>query len=77
VECRCAVKKHILLANNIFEDCPHFRYTFVDKSAGAADVVSEFLLEELTYNEWAEQFQCHVFWQTTLIEFEFRTDDDN
>lgn len=34
-------------------------------------------LDELVHNEGLEEFKSHFLWQTALIEFEFRTYDDN
>ena len=77
VQRRRAVKHNVLVFDDLFENRPHFRYTFIDETAGAADVEREFLREELADDERAEEFQRHVLRQAALVELEVRADDDH
>ena len=73
----CAVQENVLTSNCFFQDFPYLRYTVFNKAAGATDVEREFALQESCDNEWAEEFQRHVLWKTTLIELKIRTHDNH
>ena len=68
VEGRCAVKQHVFVFDDVFENRPHLRHAFVDETAGAADVVREFFFKQFADDERAEELERHVLGQTALVE---------
>ena len=77
VKCWCAIEKYVFAFDRFFEDRPDFGCLIFDETAGAADVVCEFTLQESCDHEWAEKFEHHVLWKTAFIECEIRSDDDD
>ena len=77
VQCRCAVQQNVFAGDHFFENSPHFWRTFVDETACATDIVSEFSFQKARDDKRTEKFERHVLWQSTLVKCELRTDDDH
>src|SRR2546430_12195276 len=65
-----------MVFNDLFQYVPHFRFDTLDKALRTLDVVGKVLLNKLTHDEWLEEFQCHTFWQTTLVQFQVWSNHD-
>ena len=62
---------------DFFKDVPNLRGLALDeffRTANSVDI-SEFF--ESADDEWLKKNQRHFLWQTALIEFQLRTDNDN
>src|SRR3989338_5557177 len=76
MERRRAVEQDMLIFDDMFENRPYFRNAVFDETTGAANVVCKLLFEELGNDKRPEQLECHVLWETALVEFEVGTNDD-
>ena len=77
MQCRCTVQHNRMFFDNIFEDIPDFRLKFFDHLLSILDVMRSSVCNQLFHYERFEQFDCHFFRKTTLIDFQFRSNDDN
>ena len=74
---RCAVEHHRMLANHILENVPNhrgFRFNFF---LGCLDGCRNTLNFQLVEDEGLEQLQRHLLWQTALVQFQLRANDDH
>ena len=62
---------------HLFKNIPNFRCLTLNEFLGAANGVHIAKFFEAADNEWLEKNERHLFGKSALIEFEFRTDDDN
>ncbi len=74
VQRRRAIQQHRMFANHFFEDVPNDRLLPLDHLAGLLDRRRVALFLELVVDEWLEQLECHLLWQTTLMQLQFRAD---
>ncbi len=77
VQSRCAVKQDIVVLDDLIEDFVCFLGIGIHHAAGGSDIVREFLLDQFLNNKRFEQFERHFLRQSALMEFQFRTDDDD
>ena len=73
----CAVEQHRTLADDLFENIPHWSAAALHHALGALDVLRVLQLHEALDHERLEQLESHLLGQTTLVQLELRTDDDN
>src|ERR1700693_3765849 len=71
-----AVQKDRMIFDDLFQYVPDLWLDTLNKTFGTLDVVGKVLLNKFTHDEWLEQLQGHTFWQTTLVQFQFRSNDD-
>ena len=72
-----AVKKDRSLLDHLFQNVIDFRLGFFHLPAGAFDIVRQSLFNEAAHDKGFEQFQSHTPGQTALVQFQFRSDDDD
>ena len=76
VKSRCTVKKYWVLANNFFENVPYNCLTAFNHALSALDVLSHLRFNKSLHNERLEEFKRHHLWQTTLVQFELRSNNN-
>src|SRR5215212_9844352 len=72
-----AIHKHRVLANHLFQNVPNDRLLPFHHLARLLDRGGVRLLLELVVNEWLEQLERHLLWQTALVEFQFGGHNNN
>ncbi len=81
IERRCkrrrAVQQHRMALGHFLENVPDFRRLALDHLLGAAHGVDVAELLQATDDERLEQDERHLLRQPALVEFQFRTDDDD
>ena len=77
VQGRCTVQQNWVALNNIFQCIPNLSGSTVYHFPCALDVGDDLCIDQTLQNERLEEFQCHFLWQTALVHFQFRTNDDN
>ena len=73
----CAVQQNWTLADDLFENIPHLGTATLNHALRALDVLSVAQVDQTLDNEWLEQLECHLLRQTTLVQLELRTHDDD
>ena len=68
VEGRCAVEKHQVVLDNLFEYVPYVSLDAFNVPLGALDVVGKALRHEATHNERLEQLQRHPLREAALVQ---------
>src|SRR5699024_7670900 len=77
VQRRGAVQHNRMLFDNVFQYVPYLRLQSFHHLLGVLDIVCSSVLHQLFHNERLEQLDCHLLWQTALIDLKFRSDYDN
>ncbi len=77
VKSRSTVEHYRVLFDNLFENVPNFSALFFNHFFGAFDSGNETALFKFVVDKRLEQFQCHFFRQSALMQFKLGTDDDN
>ena len=72
-----AVQHHRMLANHLFQNIPDFGMFFFYHTLGHLNGAGHRVEFQLRIDEWLEQLQCHLLWQATLMQLQFRTDNDH
>ena len=68
VKRRCAVKKHRMVFDNDFERVPNFGADAFDALFRVLDIGGLAGFDKTFHNKRLEQFKCHFFRQTALID---------
>src|SRR3989338_3942946 len=69
---RGAVEHNWMFFYNLFQSVPHFGCLFFNHPASALYGGNEPLHLKLMVNKRLEEFDGHLLWQTTLMQFQFR-----
>ncbi len=78
VQRRCTVQQHRVLGDDLFEDVPHRGGALtLDHALGRLDVLGLVQVDQTLHHERLEQLESHQLRQTTLVQLELRTDDDD
>ena len=77
VQSGSAVEQDRVAFGHLVENVPHFGRLFLDHLLRATDGVDVATLLEHANDERLEQHESHLLRKTTLVELEFRTDDDD
>ena len=77
VERRCSVEQNGMLLDNLFENVPHLGTFLFDQLFGAFDRLHVVFFLELPDDKRLEQLERHALGQTTLVNLEFRPDNDH
>src|SRR5665647_88293 len=83
VQRRRTVEQNRVFGDDLFEDVPHVAIAFVvsasplDHALGALDVLSVVEVDQPLHHERLEELQGHLLGQTTLVQLQLRTDDDD
>src|SRR5665647_1122212 len=83
VQRRRTVEQNRVFGDDLFEDVPHVAIAFVvsasplDHALGALDVLSVVEVDQPLHHERFEELQGHLLGQTTLVQLQLRTDDDD
>ena len=67
VKRRGTIQEYWMTVNNIFKDLPDFRAFHVNYLFRALDCLHDSTFDQLPDDERLEQFDGHVFWQSTLV----------
>ncbi|CDB20738.1 predicted protein [Blautia sp. CAG:52] len=76
MQCRSTVQHNRMLFDNVFQYIPYFRLYFLDHFLCIFNVMSGSVCNQFFHNERFKQLDCHLFRQTTLINLQFRSNDD-
>ena len=77
MQCRRTVQKNWMVCNNLFQNIPNLWLNLFHHSLSALDVMRSAVFHKLLHNKRLEQLQCHFLRKTTLVHFQFRTNNDN
>ena len=77
VQRRCTVQHDRVTVGDFFQNIPHNRITALDHLLRSADRMRIAATFEVTDNEGFKEDQCHLLGQTALVQFQFRTDNDD
>ena len=77
VERRSTVEENGVIHDDLFEDIPDLRYSFVYLLSCSLDVELVVDLNELLDYEGLEELKSHLLRETALMHLKFRSDDDN
>ena len=62
-----SIKKHRMFANHFFENVPNDRLLPFHHFARLLNRCSMRLFFQLVVNEWLEELERHLLWQSTLV----------
>src|SRR5665648_91908 len=74
---RRTVKQNRMLLDYFIKYVPNFRSDLFYHPLCTFYVMSTSVFNKKLHNKRFEQFKGHLLWQTTLIKFQFRSDNDN
>ena len=77
VKGRCTVQQYVVVSDNLIENLVSLFCFSIHHSASRTHVMSVFLFNQFVDDKWLEQFKGHFLWQTTLVQFEIWSNDDN
>ena len=77
VQGRRAVEHHGMLADDLFQDVPHFGTLLLDHPFCRLDGGGVAVLLQLGVDERLEQLERHLLRQAALVQFQFGADDDD
>ena len=77
VKCWRTVQKNVFSVNHLVEHIPNFFISIFDDFFSALHIERIFSFNQFSNHKWFEKRQCHFFRKTTLIHFEFWTNDDH
>ena len=77
MQSRGTVQHNRMLFDNIFQNIPHCRLQFFYHLLGIFDIMSGSVGNQLFHYKRFEQLDRHLFRQTTLIDLQLRSDNDN
>src|SRR5436190_23965329 len=66
-----------MVFNDLFQHIPDLRLDALHKAFRTLDVMREVLFNKLAHDKRFEQFQRHTLGQTTLVQFQFRSNNDH
>ena len=72
-----AIQKDRVILDDFFQNVPNHRVLLLDQFLGLLDRRAMTALFEAMIDERLEQFERHLLGQTALVEFQFRSDDDD
>ena len=74
---RRTVEHHWVLRNGLFQHVPDLWALALHHALCGLDVLSVVVFDQALHNEGLEQLECHQLRQTTLVQLQLRTDDNN
>ena len=74
---RCTVQHDRMLLDHFLKDIPNLRLQLLYHLFGIFNVMCSAVGYQLFHYERLEQLDSHLLWQTTLIDFKFRSYNDN
>jgi len=77
VKRRRTVQEDRTTLDHFFQDIPDIAGATVHYFLGALHRFHDAALDELADHEWLEELNGHLLWQTTLVQLQLRTDNDN
>ena len=77
VQCRRTVQHNRMFLDNLFQHIPYLCIQLFYQLLRILDVLADSLGYQFFHYERLEQFDCHFLRQTTLIDLQFRSNDDN
>src|SRR5690625_1293481 len=72
----CAVQQNRVLGDDLFENVPNNRVGALNHALGALDVLGVVQVDQALHDEGLEQLNSHFLRQTTLVQFELRTNNN-
>jgi len=73
----CPVEKHTVILDNLLEDIPYLGHSTFYHFLGTLDRLNIPFLCQFLDDKWFEEFQCHIFGKTALMESEIWPNDDD
>src|SRR5699024_2797771 len=73
----CTVEQYRVFGNDFFEHVPNLWTGTFYHALCRLDVLCMVEINQALHHEWFEQFQCHLFWQTGLVQLQLWTNHDN
>ena len=64
-----------MILDDVLEKLPDFPAALLDLALGVLDVRSKASLYETANHERLEQFECHLLWESALVNLELRSND--
>ena len=77
VQRRSTVQKHRVIANHLLQDIPNFFVLALKHFLGGLDRVGVTEFFQATNDERLVQFQRDLLWQTALVQFQSRSNNDD
>ena len=77
VQCGGTVQHNRMLLDHIFKHIPYLRLKSLNHLLCIFNIMCCSVCYKFFHNKWFEQLDCHLFRQTTLIDLQFRSNDDN
>ena len=77
VQCRCTVQHNRMLFNDVLKDIPYLRLKTFYHLLGIFNIVRGAVGNQLFHYKRFKQLNRHLFGQTTLIDLQFRSYNDN
>ncbi len=71
------VQKNRVIANHVVQNVPHIFITTLKHALGTLDRVGVAKILQTANHEWLEQLKSNLLWKTTLMQLQFRTNDDH
>ena len=72
-----AVEQHRVILDHVGEHLPHHVGGALGEALGALDVVRMAELNELTHDEWLEEFEGHLLWDAALVQLQLWAHHDD
>ena len=72
-----AVEQHRVILDHVGEHLPHHVGGALGEALGALDVVRMAELNELAHDEWLEEFERHLLWNTALVQLQLWPNHDD
>ena len=72
-----AVEQHRVILDHVGEHLPHHVGGALGETLGALDVVRVSELNELAHDEWLEEFERHLLWNTALVQLQLWANHDD
>ena len=77
VQSRSTIEHHWMTINHLLQNIPNFIGFSFNQFLGALHCFDMSSFNQFANDERLEQFNSHIFWKTTFMNLQFRTNNDN
>ena len=77
MQCRCTVQHNRMFFDNIFQNVPYSWLKLLYHLLGILNIVRGAVCYQFFHNERLKQLDCHLFWQTALINLQLWSNNNN
>ena len=77
MQCRCTVQHNRMFFDNVFQNIPYSWLKLLYHLLGILNIVRGAVCYQFFHNERLKQLDCHLFWQTALINLQLWSNNDN